>query len=247
MSVRAVKSVTLVASLAALVVLFAANARYVYSDALQQLPPLTAGHIADPRFAGATFRFEGEVRSVGASSQGILFIAAYQAEHDLNIDIPLFPSLGSPPVRPARGDLIRVTGNLGVYRGQPQIKPLSAAHLQVLARSAGAHDIPPVQPWDRSVAAVPLAAATARMDETLVVGPLTAIEVEPFTSRAGRQHVRLALADEEHTAQGIMYEGDWADDHVKLLKSGAPVVVTAEISEYRRRPSLVVRRVHTLD
>ena len=245
MSGRSVKSVTLLACVAALIVLFAANARYVYSDSLDRVPRLTAGHIADPRFAGSTFRVEGEVRSVGTSSNGIMFIDLYQPEQDLNIDVPVFPSVGSPPVRPGRGDVVRVTGNLGTYRGQPQLGPLSAAHVEVLAAAAAA--APPVRPWNPSDTAVALGAAAARIGETLLVGPLTAIDVEPFTSRAGRRHVRLVLADPESTVQGIVYQGDWADDHVELLQSGASIVVTAEIEEYRDRPSLVVRQIHTLD
>ena len=247
MSGRSLRSVALLASLAALVVLFAANARYVYSDDLDRLPQLTAAHIADPRFAGSTFRLEGQVRRVGTSSQGILFIDMYEPEQDLNIDVPMFPSLGSPAVRPATGDVVRVTGNLGTYRGQPQLRPLSAAHVEVLAQSARGDAAPPIQPWNRSALAVPLGAATSRIGETLLVGPLTAIDVEPFTSRAGRQHLRLVLADAETTAQGIVFQGDWTEDHVALLESGAPVVVTAEIDEFRDRPSLVLKRVWTVD
>ena len=245
MSARRVKSVTLLACVAALTVLFAANARYVYSDSLDRVPRLTAGHIADPRFAGSTFRVEGEVRSVGTSSNGIMFIDLYQPEQDLNIDVPVFPSVGSPPVRPGRGDVVRVTGNLGTYRGQPQLGPLSAAHVEVLTPAAAT--APPVRPWNPSDTAVTLGAAATRIGETLLVGPLTAIDVEPFTSRAGRQHVRLVLADPESTVQGILYQGDWTEDHVTLLKSGEPLIVAAEISEYRDRPSLVVRQIHTLD
>ena len=247
MSARGIRSVMLLASLAALVVLFAANARYVYSDDLDRLPQLTAAHIADPRFAGSTFRLEGQVRRVGTSSQGILFIDIYEPEQDLNIDAPMFPSLGSPVVRPAPGDVVRVTGNLGTYRGQPQLRPLSAAHVEVLAQAARGDTAPPIQPWNRSASAVPLGAATSRSGETLLVGPLTAIDFEPFTSRAGRWHVRLLLADAETTAQGIVFQGDWTDDHVALLESGAPVVVTAEIDEYRDRPSLVLKRIWTVD
>ena len=250
MSARGIQSVTLLASLAALVVLFAANARYVYSDDLDQLPQLTAAHIADPRFAGSTFRLEGQVRRVGTSSQGILFVDIYEPEQDLNIDVPMFPSLGSPAVRPAPGDVVRVMGNLGTYRGQPQLRPLSAAHVEVLAQSARGDTAPPIQPWNRSAPAVPLGAATSRIGETLLVGPLTAIDVEPFTSRAGRQHVRVVLADladAETTAQGIVFQGDWTEDHVALLESGVPVVVTAEIDEYRDRPSLVLKRIWTVD
>ena len=247
MNARSIRSVTLLASLAALVVMFAANARYVYSDDLDRLPPLTAAHVADPRFAGSTFRLEGQVQRVNTSSQGIVFVNVYEPAEDLNITAPMFPSLGSPAVRPAPGDVVRVTGNLGTYRGQPQLRPLSAAHVEVLAQAARGDTAAPIQPWNRSVPAIPLGAATSRIGETLLVGPLAAIDVEPFTSRAGRQHVRLVLADAEITAQGIVFEGDWTDDHVALLDSNQPVVVTAEISEYRDRPSLVLKRIWTLD
>lgn len=247
MSAPGIRYVTLLASLAALVVLLAANARYVYSDDLDRLPRLTAAHVADPRYAGSTFLLEGQVESAGASTQGILFFGLHQPEHDLNITVPVFPSVGSPAVRPRRGDRVRVTGNLGMYRGQPQLKPLSADHVQVVGRSADTGAAAPIRPWDRSDGAVPLGAAATAAGETLLVGPLAAVEVEPFTSRAGRRHLRLTLADGDSTVQGIAYEGDWSDAHADLLASGAFVVVTAEISEYRGQPSLVVKQIHSVD
>lgn len=247
MSERSLRSITLGACLAALLVLLAVNARYVYSDELDRLPQLTAGHIADPRFAGATFAFTGRVTSAGRSAQGITFIDVQQPEQDLNINVPVFPSVGSPPLRPRRGDVVRITGNLGMYEGRPQIKPLSAAHVEVLTRPAADELAPPLRAWDGSAAAIPLAVAATRLGATLHTGPLTATAVEPFTSRAGRRHVRLTLADADSAVQAILYEGDWTDAHVALLESGASIVVTAEIDEYRGQPSLVIRQIHTLD
>ena len=231
------KSLTLLSSLTALIVLFAANARYVYSDALYQLPQLTAGHIADPRFAGSTFRFDGLVTDVGTLRSGMLIIKLRNGEEDVSLDAAVFPSVGCLPIKPARGETVRVTGNLGIYQGRPQLKPLSAVHVEVIS------------PRD---AAIPLADAvsTDRVGETLRVGPLTAAAVAPFTSRRGLEHVRLTLAEPRPaggrtpaTAQGVMFQGDRTDCEVNLLRSGAPVVVTAEINLYEGRPSLTVRRV----
>ena len=96
------KSLTLLSSLTALIVLFAANARYVYSDALYQLPQLTAGHIADPRFAGSTFRFDGLVTDVGTLRSGMLIIKLRNGEEDVSLDAAVFPSVGCLPIKPAR-------------------------------------------------------------------------------------------------------------------------------------------------
>ena len=40
-----------------------------------------------------------------------------------------------------------------------------------------------------------------------------------------------------------MFQGDRTDCELNLLRSGAPVEVTAEIDLYEGRPSLVVKRV----
>lgn len=119
--------------LAALASLLAATARYEYSHAVSDLPRLTARHIADPRFAGSTFRLEGEVRSSRTLPLGIVVIGLYDPAEDIHVDVSVFPSLGSLPAVPSRGETVRVTGNLGMYRGAPQLKPLSAAHVEVLA------------------------------------------------------------------------------------------------------------------
>ncbi len=227
----------LLSCLAALVVLFAANARYVYSDALDQLPQLTATHIADPGFTGSTFRFEGVVNDVGSLRSGLLIIKLYNAEEDVHVDAAVFPSVGCLPVKPVPGESVRITGNLGMYRGRPQITPLSALHVKVISS-------------DDVAVSLSDAVSMERAGGTLRIGPLTATAVEPFTSRRGLKHVRLMFADPKSgahgtriTAQGIMFQGDRTRCEVNLLGSGAPVMVVAKVDRYRGRPSLVVKRV----
>ena len=228
------KTLVLTLSLAALMVLFAVNRWWTYSNRQTDLPRLTAGHIVDPRSSGATFQFAGRVTSVRTTPNSILVIRLHDPEEDVYLDVPVFPSLGPLPVKPISGEVVRVTGNLGSYGGRPQLRPLSAPHVQVLKTQETGQ-------------AVPLAQAALRKGERLRVGPVQAVRVEPFTSRRGRNHVSLTFTDarlsRQETIQGIIFEGDRTYHEVGLLRSGAPVVVTANIDEYRGRPSLVVKRV----
>ena len=176
------KTLVLVLSLAALMLLFAVNRWWRYPDIHADLPRLTSGHIADPRSSGATFRFEGRVTSVRMTPKRILVVRLHDPELDIYLDVPVFPSLGPLPVKPVRGESVRVTGNLGSYGGLPQLRPLSAAHVLVLRTQ-------------ESGQAVPLAQAALRKGERLRVGPVQAVRVEPFTSRRGRHHVRLTFTD----------------------------------------------------
>ena len=228
-----------VAALVALTVLLATNRRYVYSDSLGALPVLTAAHVVDPRHAGATFRLEGRVTSVRTTRQGIVIIDMHEPAEDLYVDVPVFPSLGCLPVKPVRGETVRVTGNLGMYAGQPQIRPLSAAHVELA-------DLPRDP--------VPAAAAAAWVGATLLIGPVIAVDAEFFESRAGREHLRLTLADADADAggrggaarspvQGIMFEGEQTDCEVDLLLSDDPFLVTADVELFQGAPSLNVQRV----
>ena len=117
------KTLVLVLSLAALMLLFAVNRWWRYPDIHADLPRLTSGHIADPRSSGATFRFEGRVTSVRMTPKKILVVRLHDPELDIYLDVPVFPSLGPLPVKPVRGESVRVTGNLGSYGGLPQLGP----------------------------------------------------------------------------------------------------------------------------
>lgn len=227
-------------ALTALAVLLVTNRQYVYSDDVDRVPRLTASHIVDPRFAGATFQVEGRVTSVRTTRQGIVVIGLHQPEEGLFVDAPVFPALGCLPVKPVRGERVRVTGNLGMYGGHPQIRPLSAAHVELLAPPAIA------------TASTAIAAAE-RTGETLLIGPLRPVALEFFESRRGREHLRLALTDvqapgepaanSEAVLQGIVYESAQTDCEVDLLRSDEPFMATAEVDTYRGAPSLNVRRV----
>lgn len=223
------RHLVIVAAAAALTVLFITNRRYVYPDSLAALPALTAAHIADPRHAGATFRLEGHVRLVRTTRQGIVLIEMHEPVEDVFIDVPVFPSLGCLPVKPTRGESLRVTGNLGMYSGQPQLRPLSAKHVDLAARPAGS---------------VSVAAAKAQVGETLLIGPVVTVDAEFFVSRAGLKHLRLRLADAAGaTVAGIMFEGEQTHCEVDLLLSDNPFLVTAKVALFQGAPSLNVQRV----
>ena len=102
-----------------------------------------------------------------ATRQGIVIIEMRGRVEDVFIDVPVFPSLGCLPVKPERGERLRVTGNLGMYSGQPQLRPLSAAHVELAA--------PPAD-------SVSVGAAVAQVGARLLIGPLTAVEAEFFES-----------------------------------------------------------------
>ena len=210
-----------VAALAALAVLFVTNRQYVYSDGLDRAPRLTAGHIVDPRFAGATFQVEGRVTSVRTTPQGIVVLTLHQLEDGLFLETPVFPALGCLPVKPVRGERVRVTGNLGMYGGHPQIKPLSAAHVELVA--------PPAMEMASTATA-----AADQTGKTLLIGPLRAVAPEFFESRRGRKHLRLALvdvgagvepaaADSGDVLQGIVYQSAQTDCEVDPVAVGRAV------------------------
>lgn len=225
----------IISTAVALTMLFVANRRYAYPESVDGLPLLTPAHIVDPRYAGRTFRLEGRVTSVGESRQGLLIIEVHDAAEDLSIDVPVFPSLGCLLAKPMRGETVRVTGNLGMYSGRAQLRPLSAAHVEL------ATEFP--EP-------VSAAAAAEQGGARLLIGPVVARDTEFFESRAGLEHLRLTLADADASTDagrgavaGIMFGREQTHCETDRLLSGDPVMVTAEVEQYLGAPSLVVRRV----
>ena len=230
--------VSLILGLVAIAVLFVSNARYVYSENLDNLPQLTVRHIADPQFAGSTFHFDGRVKTVRKiPASGMVVIPLHSVEADLNVDAVVFPGVGTLLELPVTGDIVRVTGNLGLYQGRPQIKPLSSAHIKVLPADCPARPLADLM-------------SASKTGQTWCVGPVVATKVEVFNSRRGRRHVRLEFTESESSPSeerkvvaGIMFDGEWTDRDVAMLRSGVPVDVTARIDEYRSELSLVVKRV----
>ena len=225
------RSLFAAASVAAIFILFAATTRYTYPDAVREVAPLTARHVADPGYSGTTLRFEGRVNSVRTLPSGIVLLRLYNPAEDVYLESSVFPSLGCLPLKPQRGELVRITGNLGAYQGRPQLRPLSADHVEVVASTPDA-DVQPLS-----------AALEGEAGDVMLLGPVTPANVEFFTSRAGRRHLRLNFTHAAATVPGVMFEGDWTDCEVRRLRSGRPVVLAAELDEYQGELSLIVRRV----
>ena len=220
------------------VLLLLLAARWVRDpEALQDAPEVTAAHLADPRFAGGTVQVTGRVRSVRRLPREMLVIQVYEPREDVYLQVPLFPRLGCLPLRPIRDEIVRIYGGLGTYAGLPQVRPLSAEHVTL--------EEPP-----RVASAVSLGEASTRIGETLLVGPLRAEAVEPFTSRAGRDHFRLRFADPRDPATGevggVLFGGNAGHCQLSRLRSSDPYFVTADIEEFGGAPSLNVQRVLTV-
>ena len=220
------------------VLLLLLTARWVRDpEALQDAPGVTAAHLADPRFAGGTVQVTGRVRSVRSLPREMLVIQVYEPREDVYLQVPLFPRLGCLPVRPIRDEIVRIYGSLGTYAGLPQVRPLSAEHVTLVG--------PPT-----ASSAVSLREASTRIGETLLVGPLRAEAVEPFTSRAGRDHFRLRFVDPEDPATGVvggvLFEGNAGRCQLVRLRSSEPYFVTAAVEEFGGAPSFNVQRVLTV-
>lgn len=234
---RAVPRLVPVFAIAGILLLLLA-ARWVRDpEALQDAPELTAAHLADPRFAGGTVQISGQVRSVRSLPREMLVIQVYEPREDVYLQVPVFPRLGCLPVRPIRDEIVRIHGSLGTYAGLPQVRPLSAEHVTL------------VEPPEAS-SAVTLREASTRIGETLLVGPLRADSVEPFTSRAGRDHFRLRFVDPEDPTTGavggVLFGGNAGRCQLTRLRSSDPYFVTADIEEFGGAPSLNVQRALTL-
>ena len=231
---RAVPRLVPVLAVAGVLLLLLA-ARWVRDpEALQDAPELTAAHLADPRFAGGTVQISGQIRSVRSLPREMLVIQVYEPGEDVYLQVPVFPRLGCLPVRPIRDEIVRIYGSLGTYAGLPQVRPLSAEHVTLVE--------PP-----KASSAVTLREASTRIGETLLVGPLRADSVEPFTSRAGRDHFRLRFVDpgdpSTGSVGGVLFGGNAGHCQLGRLRSSDPYFVTADIEEFGGAPSLNVQRV----
>lgn len=233
---RVVPRLVPVFAFAGVLLLLLAARWYRYSDALEDVPQVTAAHLADPRFAGSAVRVTGQVRSVRSLRREMLVIQLFEPQEDVYVQVPVFPRLGCLPVRPIRGEIVRIYGSLGTYAGRPQVRPLSAAHVTL--------EDPP-----KASEAITLREAAIRLGDTLLVGPLRAEAVEPFTSRAGRRHFRLRFADPEDPVTGVvggvLFEGNAGHCQLSRLNASEPYFVTAEVEEFGGAPSLNVQRVLT--
>lgn len=69
---------------------------------------------------------------------------------------------------------------------------------------------------------------------------------EVFRSSAGRDHLRFEVEDVTGSAPGIMWEGEWTPAHMKMLRSGDWLLVTAVVDWFQGEVSLIAREISML-
>ena len=214
-----------VGSAVMIIVFFAAANKFWSYGPLDNIDRLKTVHLADSGSSGKTFRLKGTVAYMFRTQNDLLIVTLKAQNEDVSIQMPLWPSSGKLP-RLRSGDTVELVGNLGRYRGKPQLNPLSSEHIRIIDET------------DYS-GAVPLAEAITRLNETLIIGPVEGVEALPFLSKkSGREHLRLSVRDGDVEAEGIIFSGNWDDLDVEVLKSGQPVYLRAKVASYRGKPNL---------
>ena len=223
--------------LVAVVTMLITTSRYEYPTTITSLPQVIASHVADPSYRGSSLIFEGRVRSVYTLETGMTVMSLYDPEGDVNMGVTMFPSLGCLPVMPVKDETVRITGNLGMYQGKPQIQPLSADHVQVLTDGEDAQQVPLSSVSD------------VHVGQTLVVGPVVADRVTSFESQHGRRHLQIEFADAaqegatERKVGGIMFQSRQTPCAVRRLRSKSPIAVKVDVSDFNGALSLSVQQV----
>ena len=208
--------------------LYLLNNLYRYPPGLDEAPALRSADIVNPLMAGKPLRLRGEVLNSFTTPHGMVVVTLYDAVEDLNIGAPIFPSFGKLRRRLQRGQQVEIIGSVGFYRGRPQLNPLSTEHVRIQFD------------W---TSALPVAEAKLLAGKIVQAGPLRITEWEKFRSAAGKHHIRLTLADDSATVAGILFEGDWNEEDVAMLKAGGQLFVNARVGEFRDLPSLVVNKM----
>lgn len=139
--------------------------------------------------------------------------------------VMISPHLGLVPLF-HRGDRIRVQGHERSWRGKKFFMPTSRLHVVRL---------PALR--------VGLAEALGLPKDSRVSLTATASEVAPFTSRAGKHHLRFVVLEGSLRCPAIMYEGTFGAREQALLEGGGPLQMEARTAVYQGKPSLVVTGV----
>jgi len=218
------KSGVVISAVIILVFFAAANKFWSYGP-LEKIDRLTAGHLADKGSKGQAFRFKGAIAYLFRTQNDLFIVTLKSQNGGVSIQVPIWPSSGKLP-RLRRGDTVEIVGNLGRYRGKPQLNPLSSEHIRIIDETD----------YSR---ALPLAEAITRLKETLLIGPVKGVKTLPFVSKkSGREHLRLIVRDGDVEAEGIIFSGSWDDLDVEVLESGRLVYLRAKVAAYRGKPNL---------
>ena len=217
-------------ALAAIFTLFAINHSYSYDDT-SEYPALTSAAMADPVSQGMTFSFSGTVISARTTKQGLILLKVQNRSANLVIDVPIFPSLGQLKEKPGLNDHVTIVGNLGQYKGTPQLQPLAAELITVASQgsisSGASHNLRD-------------AIASGNKDIPLLIGPLTAVSNKTFTSKAGKTHLRIVVRDQTAVANAVLWGGSWDDNLRQRLNGGASFYISAKVGSFQNQPSLTI-------
>lgn len=224
------RSIAVSLSIVSLLLLVYINSQYTYANNLSTAPQLTASAIKAPRSTGKTFQFRGTANEVYKPSDGITIIKLHNVDKNIHIGVPVFSSMGTLEAVPRVGDQVRVIGNLGQYKGQPQLKPLAAEHVKIVAG-------PELEN------AVPLSEAVKKGEGNMLIGPVKSESVNAFTSNSGKKHYRVVLSDDKQIVKGIMFDGQWDRSDIKLLGSTRDLLIYAKVEIYKGQLSLQIHRV----
>ena len=145
----------------------AVNNQWSYGS-LGETRHLTSDDLLTPENRGQTFLFKGVVAFFFRTRNDLFILILKSDDGKISIQVPVWPSFGELP-RVRRGDTVEIVGNLGKYRGKWQLNPLSTEHIRIIDEQ------------DYSLA-VPLSLALKRVNETLLIGPVDAVDAVPFTS-----------------------------------------------------------------
>lgn len=219
-----------IAALIAICFLLAINHNYSYSGD-SSYPALTSELVADPSSTGMTFSFSGIVINSHTTKQGLILLKVQNREKNLVIDVPIFPSVGKLERKPGVGDKVSIIGNLGQYKGKPQLQPLAAELVQIKQQAAIDPDV---------THTLRKAIDAGDSKSPLLIGPLTALNTQKFHSKAGKEHLKAVVRDDTAIAEAVLWQGNWDEDLRKRLNSGASFYVTAKVGQFRGQPSLTV-------
>lgn len=215
--------------------LFLYQYSYSYPDEAQY-PLLGAEHVSAPEHEGMTFQFEGAVIDVFTTKEQLIIVKLKSAAQNVVIDVPIFPSMGTLPQQPQVGDLMKVIGNLGSYKGKPQLKPLTTALITISSLNDAAQD-------RQEAYSIRQAISEATDAGTVLVGPITTLNTSPFISKSKKEHLRLVITDASGMAEGIMWAGNWNEQMRRTMDQGQPFYASAEVGTFRGQPSFNLNRI----
>ncbi|QOV21836.1 OB-fold nucleic acid binding domain-containing protein [Anabaenopsis elenkinii] len=180
---------------------------------------------------------EGIVINSYRNKQGIQFLTLKSENGEYRVSF--FPSLGKLSFVPRKGDLVRVTGLLNIYRKQPQISPLSYQSITKISDESSATTI--VSPYP----IIDITEVNKYMGQTVWINNLIPTSVEKFTSQKGYKMLRFQVTSSTGiSVNGIFFEGNWDKETLDImLSSQKRISMLATIGEFRGEVSLNGKQV----